>query len=94
MRELERDVEREFCRVIQLLGGEQRKLEWVGRRGAPDRIVLLEGGVVAFAELKRPKGGRVSPLQQRELDMLNRLGFVAEVVQDFAAIQRFAERLR
>lgn len=39
------------------------KLSPVGLRGVPDRLIVLPGPRVIFAELKRPKGGVIAPLQ-------------------------------
>lgn len=64
MRVLERDVEKYLIKKVKLLGGCVRKVKWIGRNGAPDRLVLLNG--VHFVELKRPKGGKFSPHQIRE----------------------------
>jgi len=54
-------------------GGEVRKVKWVGRRGAPDRLLLLppiwtEGSLIAYCawvELKAP-GKKPEPHQERE----------------------------
>lgn len=37
----ERDIERYLVKRVKELGGEVRKVQWVGRRGAPDRLVML-----------------------------------------------------
>lgn len=37
----ESDIEDYLVRRVKAMGGEVRKLQWVGRRGAPDRLVLL-----------------------------------------------------
>ena len=37
----ERDIERHLVRRVKELGGEVRKVQWIGRRGAPDRLVML-----------------------------------------------------
>ena len=61
----ERDIERALVKAVKAAGGEIRKVMWIGRRGAPDRLVLLEGRGPLFVELKAP-GGRVSRLQDLE----------------------------
>lgn len=38
---LEREVEAYLIKRVKELGGEVRKVKWIGRRGAPDRLVLL-----------------------------------------------------
>lgn len=37
----ERDIERRLVERVKELGGEIRKVKWVGRDGAPDRVVML-----------------------------------------------------
>jgi len=75
MAPLERDIEQALVAMIKRRGG--LCLKWVcpGWAGVPDRIILLPRGRVIFAELKRPKGGKIAPLQQWWRDQLLRLGF-------------------
>lgn len=58
-------VERAFCARIEQLGLIQRKAQWIGRKGAPDRVVLLPEERVEWVELKAPDG-RLSGAQVRE----------------------------
>lgn len=37
----ERDIEARLVKRVRELGGEVRKVKWIGRRGAPDRLVML-----------------------------------------------------
>jgi hypothetical protein len=37
----ERDIEAYLVKRVKALGGEVRKVKWIGRRGAPDRLVML-----------------------------------------------------
>lgn len=48
----ERDIERYLVKRVKELGGEVRKVQWIGRRGAPDRVVLRNGTRVAVARLQ------------------------------------------
>lgn len=43
-----------------------RKIVYPGRRGCPDRLVILPDGRVFFVELKRPRGGKLSKHQVDE----------------------------
>lgn len=63
MTTLEKDIEQKLVKMVERHGG--ICLKWVcpGWSGVPDRIILLPGGRVIFAETKRPKGGRLSKLQ-------------------------------
>jgi hypothetical protein len=38
---LERDIEKYLVRRVKELGGEVRKVQWIGRNGAPDRLVMV-----------------------------------------------------
>lgn len=37
----ESQIERYLVKRVKELGGEVRKVQWVGRQGAPDRLVML-----------------------------------------------------
>lgn len=75
MTTLEKDIERRLRQKVEHLGG--FCLKWVcpGWSGVPDRIVLLPGGRIHFVELKRPKGGRLSKLQEKWREWLGLRGF-------------------
>jgi len=77
---LEKDLEKKLVDGIKARGG--MSLKWVspGNRGVPDRILLLPGGRIAFAEMKRPKGGRVDPLQKYWKKILTGLGFTVYTI--------------
>lgn len=87
----ERDVERYLIKQVKLFAGEVRKVKWIGRAGAPDRVVFLRG--VAFVELKRP-GKWLEPHQVREhmrirnasqvpcVTMINSIGGVDKFIYD------------
>lgn len=80
MTKLEREIETRLCRMVRNHGG--MCLKWVcpGWSGVPDRIIVLPGGRVIFAETKRPSGGRLSSLQKWWLDKLTEMGFFSCVV--------------
>ena len=72
---LEKEIETKLRRMVESHGG--KCLKWVcpGWRGVPDRIILLPGGRIFFVETKRPKGGKIDPLQRKWWEWLTRLGF-------------------
>lgn len=76
---LEIKVEEYLIKKVKELGGHVRKVQWIGRRGAPDRMVMLNGRTV-FVELKKPKK-TAEEHQAREHDrMRNHGGLHVEVV--------------
>ena len=67
----ERDIERYLVERVKALGGMCIKFTSPNRRGVPDRIVMLPGGVLHWVELKRP-GGVVEAHQAREHAQIGR----------------------
>jgi len=75
----ENQIERYLVKRARELGGIAVKQIWQGRRGAPDRLVILPGGKMVFVECKAP--GRVCrPHQLREHERLRRLGVMVVVI--------------
>lgn len=77
---LEKEVEAKLRKTVEKYGG--RCLKWVcpGWAGVPDRMILLPGGRVIFAETKRPRGGVLSERQKWWRRELQNLGFLYTVV--------------
>ena len=44
----ESTIEKHLVKRVKALGGEVRKVQWVGRVGAPDRLVMLPPGIVVY----------------------------------------------
>ena len=76
----ERDIERYLVEKAAQAGGETRKVQWIGRHGAPDRLVMLPGRTL-WVELKAP-GEKAKPHQLREHARMRALGQVVVVVVD------------
>lgn len=71
----EKEIEEKLRIGIKEIGG--LCLKWVspGYTGVPDRIILLPGGVIRFAELKAP-GKKERKRQEVVQGILRSLGFV------------------
>ena len=82
----ERDVERYLVQRVKDAGGEIRKVRFIGRRGAPDRLVMLPG-ITLWIEVKRP-GGKTKPHQDREHARMTRMGQEVLVVDSRQAIDK------
>lgn len=88
----EKDIEGAMVGIVRRHGG--MCLKWVcpGWAGVPDRIILMPGGRLVFAETKRPKGGKVAPLQTWWARKLRSLGFRYLLVQngaDLALLEQY-----
>lgn len=70
----EKIIENKLKNTIKEKGGLCLKFVSPGFDGVPDRIILLPGGIIAFAELKAP-GKKLRPLQERRKKQLESLGF-------------------
>lgn len=91
MTQLETDIERKLRTSVEAHGG--LCLKWVcpGWSGVPDRIVLLPGARVHFAETKRPKGGRLSALQKWWKERLQKFGFQVFTIWNEDDLEAFKE---
>jgi hypothetical protein len=75
-------IERDLREQVEIRGGICEKVMCVGKRGFFDRLIILPGGKVIFAEIKRPRGGRISPHQRQYYDLYRRLGVVVAFVRN------------
>jgi len=75
----EKTLEGKLVRAVRALGGIAPKFVSPGFDGMPDRLILLPGGGIAFAELKAP-GKKPRPLQLRRKRQLEALGFRVYVI--------------
>lgn len=64
---------------IKALGGETRKIRFIGHNHAPDELILLDGHGPTMAECKAP-GKKPGPGQVREHERLRRFGFTVLVI--------------
>lgn len=75
----ESQIEAYLAKRVKELGGEVRKVQWVGRRSAPDRLVMLpycsawahrgwahRGGKTIWVEVKNPETIKHFPADARE----------------------------
>jgi hypothetical protein len=93
----ERDIEAYLVERVKALGGEVRKVKWLGRAGAPDRLVMLPFVAVwklsqeshpartIWVELKAP-GEKAKPHQAREHQRMRAMGQRVEVIDSFEQI--------
>lgn len=92
----ESKIEEYLVERAKALGGEVRKVAWIGRRGAPDRLVMLPevvgrfdwdgaSGRTIWVELKAT-GVTPEPHQLREHDRMRKMGQRVEVVDSFERV--------
>lgn len=94
MREIrERDIEKHLVQRVKELGGEVRKVKWIGRRGAPDRLVMLPAEAYVddqhcciWVELKAP-GKEPEPHQLREHKRMRAMGQRVVVIDSIEGVE-------
>jgi hypothetical protein len=92
---LERDIERYLCKQIKDLGGQTRKLTYLGHAGAPDRLVIMPQIGVFFVELKADRAGaKLSALQVRELDLLRSAQAQVSVLRSISDVNIFIKNFK
>lgn len=85
---LESTVENYLVRRVKDIGGEIRKVQFIGRRGAPDRLAMFPFGPCVWIELKRP-GAVAEPHQVREHDRMRAMGQTVIVIDTKAGVDTF-----
>lgn len=97
---LESRVEDYLVERVKDLGGEVRKVKWIGRSSAPDRLVMLprSGGRTPrtiWVELKNPETIKTFPAnaheraQHREHERMRALGQRVEVIGTIEQVDEF-----
>lgn len=90
----ESQIEQHLVKRVKELGGEVRKVQWIGRRGAPDRLVMLPfrpqanmaADTTAWVELKAP-GEKVKPHQKREHERMRAMGQRVVVIDSIEGVE-------
>lgn len=89
----ESEIENHLVRRVKELGGEVRKVQWIGRKGAPDRLVMMPEGWdfneprwCCWVELKAP-GQKAKPHQAREHERMRAMGQRVEVIDSIEGVE-------
>ena len=81
-------LEKRFRLTVKKYGGQALKFTSPGKRGVPDRLVLLPEGKAIFVEMKAP-GKPLEPLQKKRADELRMLGFEVYKIDSISDIENF-----
>ena len=79
-------IEKHLVERVKGLGGEVRKVQWIGRHGAPDRLVMLPLPATVWVELKAP-GQKVKPHQAREHERMRAMGQRVVVIDSIEGVE-------
>jgi hypothetical protein len=86
----EASVEDYLVKRVKETGGHIRKCKWLGRDGAPDRLVWWRFPVCAFVETKSPTGW-LEHSQKREFKRLQDTGWPVFTVHTKEAVDSFIQ---
>ena len=87
----EAKVETYLVHEVIKRGGEIRKLEWIGRSGAPDRVAMLQG-LTIWVECKAT-GEELQPHQAREIKKMRERGQWVAVVDSIESVDLLMQRI-
>ena len=87
----ESQIEQYLIKEIKKLGIETRKVQWIGRDGAPDRLILAKGGI--YVELKAP-GKEPRENQLREHDKMRAAGIRVEVIDSLEGVDKLVGEIK
>lgn len=87
----EREISAYLNARVKELGGEIRRVRWLGRNNAPDKVILLPG-VSAWVE-EKATGKDAEAAQKREHHRLARAGMRVRVIASEEDVDRLLARL-
>jgi hypothetical protein len=88
----EKLIERKLVKRVKQLKGLAIKLFSAWFTGLPDRLVLLPGARIWFAEIKTT-GKSLTNRQKIVISILQKLGFSVDVIDDEITLENFLNKL-
>lgn len=89
----EKVVEKYLREEIEKLGGTCEKFVSPGKRGVPDRIITMPGGVIEFVELKAPKKPTLRAAQARDHARRRAMGCTVTVIRTKTQVDEYVAEL-
>ena len=82
----ERKFEKRLVELAKKHGWYCRKVKWIGRRGAPDRLLISDWGRRTWIELNSP-GKKPDKLQEREHAEMRKFGENVRVIDSMEGVE-------
>jgi len=89
---LESEIEKYLRVKVSQAGGVTEKVTVLGSRGFFDRLVLLPGGNIIFAEIKKPRGSVTSVHQRARHELYRHLGATVTIIKTFADVDLLVDQ--
>lgn len=91
---VEADIDSYFIEAVSSNGGVTKRIQYRGERGAADHLCGFPWNRLFLVELKRPKGGRASVMQQQDFECWFLIGVEKIYLRNFAEINRWIKKVR
>lgn len=93
----ESQIEKYLVAQVKALGGECRKVKWIGRCNAPDRVLMTTShwswSNTIWVELKAP-GKKPTSGQLREHERMRGMGQRVEVIDSFEGVDKLIGEMK
>lgn len=87
----EKMIEKRLVEEVKRLDGLIYKFNSQANNGVPDRLIVFPNNLIFFVELKKPKGGITSKVQEYQLEKLKEKGCITFIISNITEVLNFKE---
>lgn len=87
----EKMIEKRLVEEVKRLDGLIYKFNSQANNGVPDRLIVFPNNLIFFVELKKPKGGITSKVQEYQLEKLKEKGCITFIISNITELLNFKE---
>ncbi len=87
----EKMIEKRLVEEVKRLDGLIYKFNSQANNGVPDRLIVFPNNLIFFVELKKPKGGITSKVQEHQLEKLKEKGCITFIISNITEVLNFKE---
>jgi len=91
---VEADIDKHFAEAVSAAGGVGKRIAYRGERGAADWLVGFPFNRLFIVELKRPKGGRIARLQEKDAELWFHVGVEKVWLRTYEEVNRWTKKVR
>lgn len=85
----EKMIEKRLVEEVKRLDGLIYKFNSQANNGVPDRLIVFPNNLIIFVELKKPKGGITSKVQEYQLEKLKEKGCITFIISNITEVLNF-----
>lgn len=90
---VEADIDSYFVETVSAYGGITKRIAYRAERGCADHLTGFASNRLFLVELKRPKGGRIAALQDRDAKLWSEVGVEKVYLKSHAEVLRWVKRV-